>query len=219
VSRAPDVTLRGDPVRDPARWRIVLAVVLCGLLADQASKFLAADRLTTGLFRASGGVADATGARAGGGLVDRVQAYYAVKHLEPYSTDPYVVFRPWWRMRYAENPGAAWSIFRDQPEAVRTAFFSLANLVMATFVLLYLRRLGPRHRVQQVALSMVLAGGFGNLIDRLARGYVVDFIDWHWWNRPDLYWPTFNVADSMIVVGVALLLLFPGPRPGQAARE
>ena len=90
---------------------------------------------------------------------------------------------------------------------------------MAVFVLLYLRRLGPRHRVQQVALSMVLAGGLGNLIDRLARGYVVDFIDWHWWNRPDLYWPTFNVADSMIVVGVALLLLFPGPRPVQAARE
>jgi len=201
------VTLRGAPVRDPARWRIVVAVLLCGLLADQATKFLAADRLTTGL------------ARAGAGLVERVQAYYAVKHLEPFSTDPYVIFRPWWRMRYAENPGAAWSIFRDQPEAVRTAFFSLANLVMAVFVLLYLRRLGPRHRVQQVALSMVLAGGLGNLIDRLARGYVVDFIDWHWWNRPDLYWPTFNVADSMIVVGVALLLLFPGPRPGQAARE
>jgi signal peptidase II len=203
---AKDRPARAAPVRDPVRWRILGAVLLCGLFADQASKFLAADRLTTGLARS-------------GGLVERVQAYYSVKHLEPFSTAPYVIFRPWWRMRYAENPGAAWSIFRDQPEAVRTTFFFLANLVAAVFVVIYLRRLGPRHRLQQVALSLVLAGAFGNLIDRLARGYVVDFIDWHWWNRPDLYWPTFNVADSMIVVGVALLLLFPGPRPGPVAGE
>jgi len=196
-----------EPVRDPVRWRILAAVLACGLLADQATKFLAVDRLTTGL------------QRAGPGLVERVKAFYSLEHLEAWSTDPYVVFKPWWRMRYAENPGAAWSIFRDQPEAVRTGFFSLANLVMAIFVLLYLRRLGPRHRLQQLALSMVMTGAFGNLVDRLARGYVVDFIDWHWWNRPDLYWPTFNIADSLIVVGVALLLLFPGPRPGPAAGE
>jgi len=40
---------------------------------------------------------------------------------------------------------------------------------------------------------------------------VVDFIEWHWWNRPDLRWPTFNLADSLIVVGVAMLVLFPSP--------
>jgi signal peptidase II len=46
---------------------------------------------------------------------------------------------------------------------------------------------------------------------------VVDFVNWHWWNRPDLYWPTFNVADSLIVVGVAMLLVHPGERKGVAA--
>jgi signal peptidase II len=72
-------------------------------------------------------------------------------------------------------------------------------------------------RLLRVALSLVLAGAVGNFIDRLARGYVVDFVDWHWWNRPDLYWPTFNVADSMIVVGVGLLLLLPAPGGERAA--
>jgi signal peptidase II len=66
---------------------------------------------------------------------------------------------------------------------------------------------------------MVLTGAWGNYLDRLVRGYVVDFVDWHWWNRPDLYWPTFNVADSLIVVGVALLLLFPGPKQAAAKRD
>jgi signal peptidase II len=202
-----DRLARFGAVRDPIRWRILLTVLACGLLADQGTKFMAADRLTTGL------------ARPAAGLSERVRAFYTLKHLEAYATGPWVVFRPWWRLRYAENPGAAWSLFRDQPESVRTTFFGLANLAAAVFVLLYMRRLGARQRLQQVALSLVLAGAFGNLADRLARGYVVDFIDWHWWNRPDIYWPTFNLADSMIVVGVGLLLLFPGPRPGSAARE
>jgi len=56
----------------------------------------------------------------------------------------------------------------------------------------------------------VLSGALGNAIDRAARSYVVDFIAWHWWNRPDLQWPTFNIADSLIVVGVAMLILHPG---------
>ena len=52
------------------------------------------------------------------------------------------------------------------------------------------------------------------VVDRLARRYVIDFVEWHWWNRPDLRWPTFNLADSLIVVGVAMLLLHPGEREG-----
>jgi signal peptidase II len=44
-------------------------------------------------------------------------------------------------------------------------------------------------------------------VDRLVRGYVIDFIDWHWRNQPGMHWPTFNVADAAICVGVGLLLL------------
>ena len=70
-----------------------------------------------------------------------------------------------------------------------------------------------------MALAFVLAGAVGNFIDRLARSYVIDFVEWYWWNRPDLRWPTFNVADSLIVVGVAMLIIHPGPVEGRGARR
>ena len=184
-----------------SKWRLLAVILLAGLLADQASKFLAVDRLTTAL------------SRQGGGLAERVQGFYTLAHLEAYATEPYVVWAPMWRMRYAENPGAAWGFLRELSAGTRTGVFGLVVLAATIFILRYLHRLKADQRILQVALSMVLTGAWGNYIDRLARGYVVDFVDWHWWRRPDLYWPTFNVADSLIVVGVALLLLFPEPRP------
>ncbi len=181
-----------------SKWRLLALILVTGLAADQATKFLAVDRLTTALRRP-----DAS-------LAERVRAFYSARHLEAYATEPHVVWAPMWRMRYAENPGAAWGFLRDLSVGTRTLFFGVVVAVATVFILLYLRRLEPGQRLIQAALSMVLAGAWGNYLDRLARGYVVDFVDWHWWNRPDLYWPTFNVADSLIVVGVALLLLFPG---------
>jgi signal peptidase II len=179
------------------KWRLFLLIVLTGLAADQFTKFMAVDRLTTALQRTDGSLS----ARVGG--------FYGFRHLEPWSTEPYVVWKPMWRMRYAENPGAAWGLFRDLSLTARNTVFSLTLLGAVIFILFYFRKLSREQRLAQVALSLVFAGAIGNFIDRLARGYVVDFIDWHWWNRPDLYWPTFNIADSMIVVGVLLLVLLP----------
>jgi signal peptidase II len=85
------------------------------------------------------------------------------------------------------------------------------------FIVHYYRKLRPEQRFLQVALSLVLAGAVGNFVDRLARQYVIDFVEWYWWNRMDLRWPTFNVADSLIVIGVAMLVVHPGQRKDQAA--
>jgi signal peptidase II len=191
-----------------SKWRLFAAIVLVGLLADQASKFLAVERLTTVFERQSQP------------LADRVRGFYRLKHLEPYATEPHVVWKPMWRMRYAENPGAAWGLFRELSEQSRARLFGAITLVAIAFILGYFRKVEPGQRLLQVALSLVASGALGNFIDRLARGYVVDFVDWHWWNRPDLYWPTFNVADSMIVVGVIMLILHPAPKqaPVAAAR-
>ena len=180
------------------KWRVFLLIVATGLLADQGTKFMAVDRLTTALQRTDGA------------LWSRVAGFYGFRHLEPYSTEPYVVWAPMWRMRYAENPGAAWGLFRDLSLSARNTVFSLTLLGAVIFIIFYFRKLSREQRLLQVALSLVFAGAIGNFVDRLARGYVVDFIDWHWWKRPDLYWPTFNIADSMIVVGVVLLVLLPG---------
>jgi signal peptidase II len=97
-------------------------------------------------------------------------------------------------------------------EENRARFFGAITLVAVVFILGYFRKLEQGQRYLQLALSLVLAGAVGNFVDRMARGYVVDFVDWHWWYRPDLYWPTFNVADAMIVVGVAMLILHPSPK-------
>jgi signal peptidase II len=121
-----------------------------------------------------------------------------------------------WRMVYAENPGAAWGMLRDLPAGFRHGFFVVTALTALGFILWYYRKLREDQRWMQVALSFVFAGATGNLIDRLARGYVIDFVQWHWWHRPELYWPIFNLADSLIVVGVAMIMIAPGEK---AARE
>ncbi|HEY6100173.1 MAG TPA: signal peptidase II, partial [Anaeromyxobacter sp.] len=105
----------------------------------------------------------------------------------------------------------------------RNAFFTAISLGAVGFILYYYRKLQDDQRFVQLALAFVLSGAVGNFVDRIARGYVVDFVEWYWWNRPDLRWPTFNVADSLIVVGVAMLVLHPGQKReaagGKAARE
>ncbi len=187
--------------RGPSKWAVLGLVFAVAVLVDQWTKYLAVERLTVTFER--------VGARE---LPDRLRAFYGERHLELLARDPYVVWRPVWRMNYVENPGAAWSLFRGLPDGARQLFFTLITLAAVAFILHYSRKLGHRQRYLQIALAFVLAGAVGNFIDRLARRYVIDFIEWHWWNRPDLRWPTFNVADSLIVVGVAMLLLHPGKK-------
>jgi len=183
------------------KYALLAAIFVTMVVADQWSKFLAVDRLTWAFQR--------VGATTPG---DKVQAYYSMKHLEGTSRPPHVVWSPMWRMTYAENPGAAWGMLRDLPAGFRHGFFVTITLVAVGFILWYYRKLRPDQRWMQVALAFVLSGAVGNLVDRLARGYVVDFVQWHWWNRPELYWPIFNLADSLIVVGVAMLMLHPGEK-------
>jgi signal peptidase II len=182
-----------------SKWALLAAVFGVMVLGDQASKFLAVDRLTWAFPRVG---ATTLGAR--------IEAFYTMKHLEAMSRPPHVVWNPVWRMTYAENPGAAWGMLRDLPAGFRHGFFVVVSAVAVGFMLWYYRKLRQDQRWMQVALSFVLSGAVGNLVDRLARGYVVDFVQWHWWKRPELYWPIFNLADSLIVVGVIMLMLHPG---------
>ncbi|MEH6651033.1 MAG: signal peptidase II [Motiliproteus sp.] len=100
------------------------------------------------------------------------------------------------------NKGAAFSFLADQPGWQRWFFSSIAVAVGA-YLLLWLSRTPKAERRLNIALTMVLAGAIGNLIDRLSYGHVVDFISLHW---QQYYYPAFNVADSTITVGVVLLL-------------
>jgi signal peptidase II len=114
-----------------------------------------------------------------------------------------VISESWWNFKLAGNKGAAWGLFRNLPESMRVPFFVLISLV-AVGVIVTLYRKAHGQRLLQWALTLILGGAIGNLIDRVRIGYVVDFIDWHYGVK---HWPTFNVADIGITVGVVLLLL------------
>jgi lipoprotein signal peptidase len=135
-----------------------------------------------------------------------------------------VVIPGFFDFTYVENPGAAWSLFRDPKwESFRTPFFHVISVLAVLFILYYHRRVAREDRVMRVVLGLVLGGAVGNYIDRLRFNYVVDFIDWyvdksahvapctganHWPGCPaEMHWPTFNVADAAIVIGLVLLIV------------
>lgn len=110
---------------------------------------------------------------------------------------------PWLSMTLAHNYGAAFSFLSDAGGWQRWLFTALAALV-STGLIIWVLRLPRREWLTGLALALVIGGALGNLADRVQLGYVVDFIDVHYGNW---HWPAFNVADSAISCGVALLLL------------
>jgi len=101
------------------------------------------------------------------------------------------------------NEGAAFSFLSDQSGWQRWFFIGLA-LVVSLVLTVWLSRLKPGERWTGIALGLIIGGALGNVIDRILFGHVIDFIHLHVAER---YWPAFNVADSAISVGVALMLL------------
>ena len=79
----------------------------------------------------------------------------------------------------------------------------LVSILASGFIVTLLRRLDSRERGLITALTFILGGAIGNLIDRVIHGEVIDFLDVYWRNY---HWPAFNVADSFITIGVALAL-------------
>jgi signal peptidase II len=105
------------------------------------------------------------------------------------------------------NPGAAFSFLADGAGWQRGLFMAIA--VVASVWIVYLLRKYPHQRLFALALALILAGAVGNLIDRIAVGAVIDFLDFHAFGY---HWPAFNVADSAITCG-AVLLVFDALRP------
>ncbi len=110
---------------------------------------------------------------------------------------------PYFNLTYVRNEGAAFSFLSDAGGWQRWLFAGLAS-VMSIMITVWILRLKKQELLLAVALSLVLGGAIGNLIDRIAYGYVIDFLDVYY---QDKHWPAFNVADSAICVGVFLILL------------
>ena len=131
------------------------------------------------------------------------------------------IFHSWFWLRYAENRAAAFSLTESIPEWFRMPMLISVSILAVGGVLWWLWKLGSEHLVLRVALGLVLGGAIGNLIDRVSLGYVIDFIDWHL--RPAYGWawtfPTFNIADSAVVCGGALILIFGGKAEGKTEKK
>lgn len=108
-------------------------------------------------------------------------------------------------LTYIRNTGAAFGIFATAHPAFRVPFFFVVPIIALISIAYVFRKVPPEDTKMSVALSLVMGGAVGNLIDRVVYGYVIDFLDFHW-DRA-YHFPAFNVADSAICVGVGLLML------------
>ena len=174
---------RSDALRSggiaPTVWLVLGSAISIWL--DQWSKAWAAATLYTGN-------------AAGAGGVPANPAELQTKLIEVTS---------WFNYRLVGNKGAAWGIFKDLPETLRVPFFVVLS-AFALIVLLVVYYKSHGQKLMQTALVLICGGAIGNLIDRLQIGYVIDFIDWHIGVH---HWPTFNVADISISVGVGLMII------------
>ena len=141
-------------------------------------------------------------------VLDQVTKLAAVYLLDQESA---VAVLPNLNLVLAYNTGAAFSILSTAGGWQRWLFVGLA-LVIGVFILHWLRSLPRAARLTPLALSLILGGAVGNVIDRVRIGAVVDFIDVH---AGGWHWPAFNVADSAICVGAALLVLGTFRRGGE----
>ena len=186
------------------RWGFLVAIALTIVAADQVTKFVAVKHLTQAF--------DIAGATT---LGEQVRAFVSVEHPPKtrFADGGFCVpvVRAFWSHCYAENPGAAFSFARSWPANVRIPFFHVVTLLAVGMMIFYYRKLQPGQHLLRWALPLVLGGAVGNLIDRIIRGYVVDFIDWHLndfsWQPGGYHWPTFNVADTGISIGIGLIAL------------
>ena len=117
--------------------------------------------------------------------------------------DSMVVFPGFFRLTHVQNQGAAFGLFSESPSEWKVAALILFSLVALVVVSLLLWRNSHALTSTGVGLALILGGALGNLWDRLADGRVVDFLDFF---VGGYHWPAFNLADSAIVIGAALLV-------------
>jgi signal peptidase II len=139
-------------------------------------------------------------------VLDQITKYLVEKHIRMYET--VTVIPGFFNLTHVRNRGAAFSLLAGAPAAFRIVFFITITLIALAVIIVLIRK--THERLLVVAFSLIAGGAIGNnLIDRIRYGEVVDFINLYIWEKFNFLnpWPTFNIADSAISVGVALLAI------------
>jgi signal peptidase II len=134
-------------------------------------------------------------------VLDQVTKMIVASSMTLYESIPLL---PFFSLTYVRNTGAAFGLLGGLPPAVRLPLFCLVTIGAVFALTSYLRDLRPNESLIAVALGGILGGAAGNLMDRVRFHEVVDFLHLHYAGYD---WPMFNVADSAITVGVALVLI------------
>lgn len=133
-------------------------------------------------------------------VLDQASKLYIDRSLPLHSS--ITVINNFFNITYLRNKGAAFGILANS--AYRLPFFILVSAVAVLVIFVAVRRLREDQKFAAVSLALIFSGALGNLIDRVRLGEVIDFLDAHWFEH---HWPAFNIADSAICVGVALLAI------------
>ena len=135
-------------------------------------------------------------------ILDRLTKALIQTHFE--FNQSATVVDGFFNITYVRNTGVAFGIFSSISSPMKSVLLSLFTGFAAVIVVIYSMRSPVRNRLLQVSLALILGGALGNLYDRLAYGYVVDFLEFY---IGAYHWPSFNVADAAISSGVVLLAL------------
>jgi len=135
-------------------------------------------------------------------LLDQATKIWVDKTLRIYET--HTILPGLLDLHYIRNTGAAFGFLSGSHAGFRIPFFVLVSVVAVGIILFLFHKLEDSEIMMPLALSLVLGGAIGNLLDRVRLGEVIDFILVHY---KGFHWPAFNVADIAITVGVSLLVL------------
>jgi len=135
-------------------------------------------------------------------LVDQVTKWIILERVPLYSS--LRVIPGFFNLTRIHNKGAIFGAFSQTGKPLVFVLLTAASFIALTLVVYYFVKTPASETGMKLALSLILAGALGNLVDRIFRGYVIDFLDFYIKNK---HWPFFNVADSCITIGAFLLLL------------
>ncbi|GAA0177246.1 signal peptidase II [Clostridium sediminicola] len=131
-------------------------------------------------------------------LLDRITKFWAINSLK--GNEGIVVIKNLFAFEYLENRGAAFGILQN-----KLNFLAIITFIVLIGMIYYRLKYKPKTKIMKVSLALIISGAIGNLIDRIWIKYVVDFILVHY--KEVYYFPTFNVADILVVVGTFLFAL------------
>ncbi|MCM8711019.1 signal peptidase II [Clostridium sp. SYSU_GA19001] len=131
-------------------------------------------------------------------ILDRITKIWASKSLKP--IDEKVIIKDIFSFSYLENRGAAFGIFQN-----RVMILAVITSIVILAMVYYLIKFKPSSKVLRISIALIISGAIGNLIDRFSYKFVVDFILLHY--KDVYYYPTFNIADMLVVIGTILLAI------------